>query len=216
VSMPWRDKVKAIVEAWLPGQAGAQAIAEILTGRINPSGRTPITWPASLADTPRPQLPGLETKWGTPTTIRFDEGPEVGYRWYAQKSIRPLYAFGHGLSYTTFSYSDLKIGGGDTITATFTVTNTGQRDGADVPQLYLTSAPNGKRMRLLGFERVELRPGDSRQVTLAADPRLLARFDAGAKQWRIVDGAHAVAIGKSANDIVLTGTVHLAGRLFGK
>jgi beta-glucosidase len=96
-----------------------------------------------------------------------------------------MYAFGHGLSYTTFSYNDLQVSGGETITATFTMTNTGQREGADVPQLYLTNAPGEKWMRLLGFERVELHPGESRQVKLAADPRLLARFDAQRNQWRI-------------------------------
>ena len=95
VSMPWRDKVKAIVQAWYPGQAGAQAIAEVLTGAMNPSGRLPITFPADLAQTPRPELPGLGTPWGTPTTIRYDEGAEVGYRWYANKNIKPLYPFGH-------------------------------------------------------------------------------------------------------------------------
>jgi beta-glucosidase len=215
-SMPWREKVKAIVQAWYPGQAGGQAIAEVLTGKVNPSGRLPITFPESLAQTPRPELPGLGTSWGTPTTIRYDEGAEVGYRWYAKKGTKPMYAFGHGLSYTTFSYSDLQVSGGETITATFTVTNTGQREGADVPQLYLTNAPDEKRVRLLGFERVELHPGESRQVKLAADPRLFARFDAQRKQWRIDEGAHAFALGKSANDIMLTGSANLAGRYFGQ
>ena len=96
------------------------------------------------------------TPWGTPITIRYGEGAEVGYRWYAQKHHKPLYAFGHGLSYTTFDYKDFKVSGGETITATFTVTNTGNVTGADVPQVYLTAAPEGRRMRHLGFERVEL------------------------------------------------------------
>lgn len=135
VSMPWHDKVKAIVQAWYPGQAGGRAIAEVLTGTVNPSGRLPITFPANLAQTPRPELPGLGTPWGTPTTIRYDEGAEVGYRWFAKTGAKPLYAFGHGLCYTSFSYSDLKVSGGETITASFTVANAGTRDGADVPQL---------------------------------------------------------------------------------
>jgi hypothetical protein len=96
-SMPWRDKVKAIVQAWYPGQAGGQAIAEVLTGAVNPSGRLPITFLESLDQTPRPQLPGLGTPWGTPTTIPYDEGAEIGYRWYAKTAAKPMFAFGHGL-----------------------------------------------------------------------------------------------------------------------
>jgi beta-glucosidase len=215
VSMPWRDKVRAIVQAWYPGQAGGQAIAEILTGRVNPSGRLPITFPANLAQTPRPELPGLGTPWGTPVTIRYDEGAEVGYRWYAQKKQKPMYAFGHGLSYTNFAYSDLKVSGGETITANFTVTNIGQRDGADVPQLYLTDAAGEKRMRLLGFERVALRPGESKQVTVVADPRLLARFDGRAGRWRIVAGKYGVALGKSAEHRVLNAETQLPMQVFG-
>jgi beta-glucosidase len=213
--MPWRSKVKAIMQAWYPGQAGGQAIAEALTGKVNPSGRLPITFPASLAHTPRPTLSGIETPWGTPTTVRYDEGAEVGYRWYAQKGIKPLYAFGHGLSYTRFSYKNLKVTGGETITATFTVTNTGKRAGADVPQVYLTNAAGAKRMRLLGFERIELEPGESKQVAVAADPRLLARFDGKARQWRIAGGAYKVVLAKSAEAPVLTAEAQVDSRLFG-
>jgi beta-glucosidase len=218
VSMPWRDKVKGIVQAWFPGQAGAQAIAEILTGKVNPSGRLPLTFPADLAQTPRPELPGLGSPWGTPVTIRYDEGAEVGYRWYAQKNHKPLYAFGHGLSYTTFDYTDFKVSGGETITATLTVTNRGKVAGADVPQVYLTGAPDGPRMRLLGFERVELKPGESKTVTLKADPRLLARFEGpnGLGQWRIAGGTYRVVLGKSAGDVVRTSEVTLGASVFGR
>lgn len=215
VSMPWRDKVKAIVQAWYPGQAGGQAIAEVLAGEVNPSGRLPVTFPENLAQTPRPELPGLGTPWGTPVTIRYDEGAEVGYRWYAHKNRKPMYAFGHGLSYTSFRYSDLKVVGGKTIVATFTVANTGEREGADVPQLYLTEGPDGPRLRLLGFERVQLKPGESRMVTLSADPRLLARFDGAARQWRIAGGIHRVMLGKSAADEVLSAETTLDGQLWG-
>jgi beta-glucosidase len=215
VTMPWRDKVKAIAQAWYPGQAGAQAIAEVLTGAVNPSGRLPITFPESLDQTPRPQLPGLGTPWGTPVTIAYDEGAEIGYRWFAKTGAKPLYAFGHGLSYTTFEYGDLEVEGGDTVTATFTVTNTGDRAGADVPQLYLTDAAGDKRMRLLGFERVELEPGQSERVMLTADRRLLGRFDAPAGQWRIDAGTYEVALGRAADALDLTAQTTLEGALFG-
>jgi beta-glucosidase len=214
VVMPWRERVRAIVEAWYPGQAGGQAIAEVLTGAANPSGRLPVTFPAGLAQTPRPDLPGLGTPWGTPVTIEYTEGAEVGYRWFAQQHHQPLYAFGHGLSYTTFDYSDLRVEGGDTVTATFTVTNTGGRAGADVPQLYLTAAAGEERLRLLGFQRVELQPGESCQVTIAAERRLLARFDGPdgvTGNWRIAEGTHRIAVGKSARDLVLTANTPMAG-----
>jgi beta-glucosidase len=187
----------------------------VLSGAVNPSGHLPVTFYESVEQTPHPVLPGFGTPDNTPTVIDYHEGAEVGYRWLAKTGDEPLYAFGHGLSYTSFAYSDLEITGGETITASFTVTNTGQREGADVPQLYLIRAPNEKRMRLLGFERIELSPGDSREVTLTADPRLLARFDRAANQWRITDGAHEVALGKSAGEFVLTGSANLTGRLFG-
>jgi beta-glucosidase len=147
--------------------------------------------------------------------IEYHEGAEVGYRWLAKTGGEPNYAFGHGLSYTNFDYSDLTISGGETVTASFTVTNTGDRAGADVPQLYLTNAPGEKRMRLLGFERVELQPGESRQVTLTADPRLLAHFDGDAGQWRIAEGTYQIALGKSADDLTLTAAAPLTARLFG-
>ncbi len=215
VAMPWRDHARAILQAWYPGQAGGQAIAEVLAGAINPSGRLPITFPADLAQTPRPDLPGKGTDWGTPTTIRYDEGAEVGYRWFAQTGETPLYPFGHGLSFTRFAYRDLEASGGETITTTFTVANTGAREGADTAQIYLTEGAGEQRMRLLGFERVSLKPGQSKRVTVAADPRLLGRFDGSAGRWRLAAGRYRIAVGKSAGDLSLHAEVRLVARLFG-
>jgi beta-glucosidase len=214
--MPWRDSVNAIVQAWYPGQAGARAISEVIVGQINPSGRLPITFPVDLGQTPRPELPDVAVPWGTPTTIDYFEGADVGYRWFAKRALAPMFAFGHGLSYTRFEYRDLVVSGGDTITVSFTVTNVGDRGGADVPQLYLTAAPGEQCLRLLGFERVELEPEASRAVTVEADARLLARFDAAAATWRIVAGDYAVAVAASAVDLRLRASVELAGRAFGR
>ncbi|MEA2146535.1 MAG: beta-glucosidase [Solirubrobacteraceae bacterium] len=216
VAMPWEPHVKAILAAWYPGQLGARAIAEVLTGAVNPSGRLPITFPIDLHQTPRPELPGAGTPYGTPTTVAYSEGADVGYRWFARQRLTPRYAFGHGLSYTRFVYRDLEVTGGDTVAATFTVTNVGAHAGADVPQLYLTHVGGEERRRLLGVERGEQEPEQSRRLTLTADPRLLARFDAQAQQWRIAAGRHGVAVARTAHDSVLEAEVTLAERLFGR
>jgi len=220
VTMPWRDTANAIVQGWYPGQAGGQAIAEIVAGRVNPSGRLPITFPINLGQTPRPELSGLGAPPGTPTTIDYFEGADVGYRWFARTGRTPMFAFGHGLSYTRFEYHDLVVTGGDTVNAAFTVVNAGDRGGADVPQLYLTAAPGERRLRLLGFERVELAQAATCRVSIEADPRLLARYDGshdiGAGSWRIEPGAHSVAVGASAVALQPAVEVELVGRTFGR
>ncbi len=215
VAMPWLGKVRAVVEAWFPGQAGGQAIAEVLAGEVNPSGRLPVTFPVDLSQTPRPVLEALGAAFGAPTTIDYHEGAEVGYRWFARTGAKPLFAFGHGLGYTSFGYADLEVTGDETVMATLTVTNTGARHGADVPQLYLTDAAGEKRMRLLGFDRVELGAGESRRVTIVADPRLLARYDSGARRWHVTGGVYLLGLGKAADDIVQTAAVTLPERHFG-
>jgi beta-glucosidase len=216
VDMPWRDSVSAILQAWYPGQAGGQAIAEIVVGRINPSGRLPVTFPVELADTPRPELPGLGESWGTPTTVHYSEGSDVGYRWFAKSAAAPMFAFGYGLSYTDFEYRDLTVAGGHTVSADFTVVNTGDRAGADVPQLYLTAGPGGPQLRLLGYQRVTLEPGESRRVSIVSDPRLLARYDGSAGNWRIDGGVYRVAVSASAAQPKLTADVELPARAFGR
>src|SRR5262249_2058101 len=140
--------------------------------------------------------------------VHYDEGAEVGYRWFAKTNAKPLFPFGHGLTYTTFDYTNFEVTGGDTIAATFDVTNAGEPAGADVPQLYLPDAPDGERLRLIGFERVELAPGESRRVSIKADPRLLARFDSTAGQWRTADGAHHVVLARNAADPVIKADVN--------
>ena len=217
VDMPWRGKAAAIVQAWYQGHAGATAVAEILTGKVNPSGRLPVTWYANVEQTPHPVLIGKDiAPDSADITVNYHEGAEIGYRWLAKTGETPIYPFGHGLSYTSFAYSEFAVTGGESVTATFKVTNTSDRVGADVPQVYLVAAPGEVRQRLLGFERVELAPGETSEITVQADPRLLARFDGAAGQWRIEGGTHRIVLGKSATQVSASADVELKAQLFGK
>ncbi len=152
----------------------------------------------------------------TPVRVAINEGADVGYRWFASRGAKPLFPFGHGLSYTNFAYSGIKITGDRTVTARVTVRNSGQREGADVPQLYLMSRNGQAMQRLLGFERVVLKPGETRTITLRADPRLLARYDESARTWRIEGGRYDIAVAFSATDPAATQTITLDSRSFGK
>lgn len=226
VTMPWIEQVPAVVQAWYPGQRGGEAIANILTGKVNPSGRLPITFPAREAQAPRPTPVGLDLLSGLERAaaanpaaggdfslktfpVTYQEGSDVGYRWYEKQGNTPLFAFGHGLSYTSFAYAQPQVSGGKTLTVSFTVTNTGQRAGADVPQLYVTREGSGKPMRLAGFQRVTLNPGESRRVTLTAEPRILADYDTSLPGWRIAGGSYRVAIARDATDRSMTLTTTL-------
>jgi beta-glucosidase len=198
----------------------------VLTGAVNPSGHLPLTWPASLAQLPHPQLPGADvpappkggkTNYGIasdkiPFAFGYKEGSDVGYRWFDRTKAQPLYAFGHGLSYTDFKYDKLSARGGKGVSVTFTVTNTGAREGADVPQVYVVRP--GKAKRLVGWDRSVLAPGQTKQVTVTADPRLLADFDEQKKAWVIPAGEYRVEVARSAAEPVLTGSVKVAARQF--
>ena len=222
ILMPWLDQVSAVLEAWYPGSKGGEAIAAVLTGEVNPRGRLPISFPHSVDQLVRPQIPGLilgpPIEGETLPTLNPDvqhlkacfpvdhiEGAAVGYRWYARQGSRPLFAFGHGLSYSAFDHADLAVTGGQTVTATFTTTNTGKRAGVDTPQLYLITKDQDGRpvQRLIGWQTVPLGPGETCSVTLTADPRLLANFDAQAQLWKIPPGPVGVAVGASAVDLTL-------------
>jgi len=210
--MPWIDNAGALLSAWYSGAKGGEAMAAILFGEVNPSGRLPVTFPTSIEQYPRLALPG----WGLPPRTRFDvdyeEGAEVGYRRFAARGMKPRFAFGFGLSYTSFAYANLEVSSGETVSVRFDVTNTGARAGKDAPQVYLTSA-NGRRLRrLIGFAKIALEPGETRSVSLTADARLLADFDAGARHWRIGAGEYEVAVGASAEDLVLSGRAKIDGR----
>jgi len=218
VTMPWLDKTAAVIEAWYPGARGGEAIASVLFGDINPGGRLPITFPASIDQLPRKEIEGLFTTepnfMGTPPTpdarisANYDnEGSDVGYRWFARKGEKPLFPFGFGLSYTTFVSSGLNISG---MTASLTVTNTGQRAGDDVAQVYLVSRGKEAKRRLVGFQRVSLLPGASQKVTVTIDPRLLADWQGGG--WSIPAGDYALALGRDAETLSSVVTVKFGAR----
>jgi len=207
VTMPWLDKVGAVVEAWYPGIRGGEAIADLLLGKVAPSGRLPITFPASMAQTPHPILPGINVPEGQQFDVDYAEGSDVGYRWFAKTAAKPLFPFGYGLTYTQFAYSDLVIKSGAKPSVSFTVKNTGAKAGTDVPQLYLTASPNRTQQRLVGWSRVELAAGETKSVTVPVDPKMLANWDQTAGAWRVDAGTYQIAVGASASDLALKGTL---------
>jgi beta-glucosidase len=205
VLMPWLTQVPAVVEAWYPGQKGGDAIARILAGESDTAGRLPVTFPQSLDQLPRPKLDGQGIREtldpaaaGGPFDVNYNEGADVGYRWYERKGSKPLFPFGWGLSYSAFSHDRLLVAGGRTLTVSFRIANVGPRPGADVAQIY--AAAPGQTRRLIGWGRVSLRPGESRIMTVVADPRLLARFDTTANRWRVPGGLYQVTLSRFAGD----------------
>lgn len=211
VLMPWLTRVPAVLAAWYPGQEGGSAIADVLFGAVDPSGHLPISFPRDESQLVRPRLPNLGSEPGAPVSIDYTEGALVGYRWYAAQGTQPLFAFGHGLSYTTFAYEGLHVQGGRTLTVSFEVRNTGARAGADVPQVYLTAAAGRALLRLIGFQRVELQPGESRRVTISADPRLLGLFDEAHRRWILPAGVYEARLGRSASELLNGGSARVAG-----
>ena len=213
VVMPWLDKVGAVVEAWYPGTAGGEAIARVLTGEVDASGRLPVTFPKSVADLPRPKLDGVGKAEGELFDVNYDiEGAAVGYKWYDLKKIEPLFPFGHGLSYGKFAYSGLTANAaGDKVTVSFDVKNVGARAGKDVPQVYVSPKAGGWEApkRLAGFKKVSLAPGATQRVTLTVDPRLLATWDETARGWSIAAGQYDIALGSSSRSLVATAPVTL-------
>lgn len=224
VAMPWIDRVPAVVQAWYPGNRGGTAIARILSGAVNPSGRLPVTFPASTSQLPNPVLPGqnlIDAAQGKDVRtlpkeqqvlpVTFPEGADVGYRWYARKGLKPLFAFGHGLTYTTFRTSAPKLSGN---TATFKVRNTGKRAGSHVAQLYLVSRAGQPERRLVGFQRVELSSGETKEIVLTIDPRLLADWKDGS--WQMPEGRYRFAIGQNAESLGRGVEVRLSARSWRK
>lgn len=213
VLMPWIDRVAAALEVWYPGTRGGEAIGNLLFGTVNPSGHLPATFPRDASQLVRRDIDGTGLPENRDFDIHYSEGAAVGYKWFDLKGIEPLFPFGHGLSYTTFALSDLNASStGGELTVTFTTRNTGQRQGMDVPQVYV--GHRGDRWeapkRLAGWKKVDLAPGASTQVTITVDPRLLAVAQQG--EWRIAAGDYQVMLGFSSRDIAATTNVRLEER----
>lgn len=214
VLTPWRDDVAGLVEAWYPGESGGTAIARVLYGDVDPSGRLPATFPNRQADEATEGDPG--TYPGVNGVVTYKEGVFVGYRWFDEKHIAPAFPFGFGLSYTTFALKNLSVraGGapGANATVGLDVTNTGTRAGTTVPQVYLgLPSPRADVLepprQLKGFDKLSLAPGETRHVTLALDDRAFSYYDVAASGWRIAPGCAKVYAGTSSRDTPLTGQI---------
>jgi len=204
VLMPWIDKVPAVLEAWYPGEEDGNAVANLLFGKANPSGKLPMTFPKAENDTPahtREQWPGVNGK------AVYSEGLKVGYRWYDAQKIEPLFAFGFGLSYTTFAIRNLsapaQASAGKPLSVTVEVANTGKRAGAQVVQVYVASpaAAGEPPKQLRGFEKVALSPGESKRVTIQLDERAFSIWDVAKKGWSVVPGEYTISAGDSSRNL---------------
>jgi beta-glucosidase len=231
-TMPWIDQVAGVVEAWYPGIRGAEALANILAGKVNPTGKLAITFPKSDADLPHPTLllpppasqPNFSNMGGDissfmatmakglpPFPVTYDEKLEVGYKWYDAQKKAPLFPFGYGLSYTQYAYSGLTVKSGDGLTVSFNVKNTGKRAGTEIAQVYssLPDSAGEPPKRLLGWARVELAPGESKAVTVTVDKERLTVFDEAADSFKLVPGSYHVMAGGSSQDLPLQQAVTL-------
>jgi beta-glucosidase len=233
VLMPWVGKVSGVVESWYGGSRGAEAVARVLFGDVNPGAKLPVTFPLRDADLPHPTIvkPPPESKLdligitdvdafmakaakGLPAfQTTYDEGLKVGYKWYDAEHKQVLFPFGFGLSYTTFSYSDLTVMQGDEMSVSFSVKNTGARAGAEIAEVYaaLPASAQEPPKRLVGFTKVELAPGESKQVTVAINPHYLEIYKEAGEggSWERVPGEYTLMVGGSSQDLPLKKAVTL-------
>jgi len=215
-ALPWLRDVNAVLESWYPGQRGGEAIANILFGTVTPSGKLPMTFPSSVADLPHPVIPSVPR-----STVNYNEGLNVGYKWYDAKHITPLFPFGFGLSYTTFAIANATVTNNlaadyPGFIVTFDVTNTGSMAGAEVAQIYVGMPPSTGEppKRLVGWKKVFLQPGEKQQFAIEVDANdsshPLSYWDVDLKNWVISPGDYTVMIGNSADNasLKLAGVVH--------
>ncbi len=227
VTMPWVGQVGAILEAWFAGSRGAEAVANVLFGDVNPSAKLPVTFPRSEADLPHPNLvrapreskpdPSKGVEWKqiaaglAPFQVTYDEGVKVGYKWYDAEHKPVLFPFGFGLSYTTYSYSNLMVTPGKNPHVTFTVANTGSRAGAEIAEVYasLPASASEPPKRLVGWSKVKLNPGESKEVVVEVDPKYLSIFNVERNGWQLIPGEYQFMVGGSSQDFPLKQTINL-------
>lgn len=226
VEMPWIDKVQGIVEAWYAGSSGHKAVANVLVGAVNPTAKIAMTFPRSEADLPHPVIPPLspeDAEQGTGAvngdthvrsrySVTYAEGAKVGYKWYEAEHKPVLFPFGFGLSYTTYAYSDVKIqNANNERVVSFSVKNTGERAGTEIAQVYATlpNAAGEPFQRLVGWERVDLKPGESKSVSVKIDPQMLSIYDERKSGWQLLKGAYRVSVGPSSAETPLKGTLYV-------
>jgi len=215
VTMPWVDKVAGILEVWYAGSKGADATANVLFGTVNPSAKLPMTFPLSEKDLPhttvsQPPKQGRGPENGgvleKPTfDVHYDEGLKVGYKWYEAENKPVLFPFGFGLSYTEYTYSNLKVSAGSETTVTFTVKNTGKRAGQETAQVYaaLPASANEPPKRLVGWSKVSLGPGESKEVKVTVPVKYLSVYDEASSSWKLVSGDYSIMVGGSSKTLPL-------------
>ena len=228
VSMPWIGSVSGVLSAWLPGIRGAEAIAGILFGDVNPSAKLPATFAKSEQDLPHPEIAGMSLMAAgrggggggrggmQPFDIPYPEKLKVGYKWFDAENKQPLFPFGFGLSYTTYVYSGLKAAvSGRDVTVTFSIRNAGKRAGAEVAQVYasLPASTNEPPKRLVAWEKVQLAPGETKAIALKIDPLFLAIFNESKDGWELAPGDYKLMVGGSSQSLPLTDTVKISASL---
>jgi beta-glucosidase len=223
VTMPWVAAPAAILEAWYAGSDGANAVGNVLFGTVNPSGKLPNTFPKSEADLPHltvtqppahpfsgPVSPETWAKGAPAFQVTYDEGMKVGYKWYDAEKKPVLFPFGYGLSYTTFGYSNLKASAGDTVKVSFTLKNTGKREGAEIGEVYATIPdPVEPPKRLIGWSKVKLAAGEERTVTVDVPRKYLSIWDEDNNAWKLLPGDYTIMVGGSSDKLPLKTTISL-------
>lgn len=226
VTMPWIDQVQGIVEAWYAGSSGHKALANVLVGKVNPSAKLAMTFPVSTSELPRPEIPPLPAAYKKlgmaavmgkahnlpPYSVNYFEGAKVGYKWYEAEDKQVLFPFGFGLSYTTYAYSGMNVSeSGNHPVVRFSVKNTGKRAGTEIAEVYaaLPSAAGEHYRRLVGWERVELQPGESKTVSVTVSPQMLSIYDTQKSGWELLPGRYRFFAGPSSASTPLQGATDL-------